>query len=60
MRERSLTQPMMEEGIREMIIENSGRSFESCRSMDQELIFKEFTAQMKAQGAGKHSYYVLA
>ncbi len=43
-----------------MIIENSGRSFESCRSMDQELIFKEFTAQMKAQGAGKHSYYVLA
>ena len=38
-----------------MIIENSGRSFESCRSMNQELTFKEFTAQMKAQGAGKHS-----
>lgn len=32
-----------------MIIENSGRSFESCRSMNQELTFKEFTAQMKAQ-----------
>ena len=43
-----------------MIIENGGRSFESCRSMNQELTFKEFTAQMKAQGAGKHSYYVLA
>ena len=32
-----------------MIIENSGRSFESCRSMNQELTFKEFTAQMEAR-----------
>ena len=43
-----------------MIIENSGRSFESCRSMNQELTFKEITAQMKAKGAGKHSINVFA
>ena len=48
-RKGSSTQPMTEEGIREMIIENSGRSFESCRSMNQELTFKEFTAQMEAR-----------
>ena len=27
------------EGIREMILQNSGRSFEQCRSMNQELTF---------------------
>lgn len=41
------TQPMTEEGIREMILQNSGRSFESCRSMNQELTFQ--TLQMEMQ-----------
>ena len=38
-RKGSSTQPMTEEGIREMILQNSGRSFELCRSMNQELTF---------------------
>lgn len=46
-RKGSSTQPMTEEGIREMIIQNSTRSFEACRSMKQELTFREFTAQMR-------------
>lgn len=33
--------------IREMILQNSGRSFESCRSMNQELTFQ--TLQMEMQ-----------
>ena len=48
-RKGSSTQPMTEEGIREMIIQNSGRSFEACRSINQELTFREFTAQMEAR-----------
>ena len=46
-RKGSSTQPMTEEGIREMILQNSGRSFESCRSMNQELTFQ--TLQMEMQ-----------
>lgn len=38
---------MTEEGIREMILQNSGRPFESCRSMNQELTFQ--TLQMEMQ-----------
>lgn len=38
-RKGSSTQPMTEDGIREMILQNSGRSFESCRSMEQDLLF---------------------
>ena len=34
-RKGSFTQPMTEEGIREMILQNSGISFEQCRSMNQ-------------------------
>ncbi len=41
------TQPMTEEGIREMIIQNSGRSFEGCRSMNQELTFETLSSEMK-------------
>ena len=46
-RKGSSTQPMTEEGIREMIIQNSGRTFESCRSMNQELTFYTFQAEMQ-------------
>lgn len=46
-RKGSSTQPMTEEGIREMILQNSGRSFELCRSMNQELTFQTFQAEMQ-------------
>lgn len=48
-RKGSSTQPMTEDGIREMIIQNSGRSFEACRSMNQELTFTTFIAKMKSR-----------
>ena len=38
---------MTEEGIREMILQNSGRSFELCRSMNQELTFHTLQTEMK-------------
>lgn len=40
-------QAMTGEGIREMIIQNSGGSYESCRSMQQELTFETFNAEMR-------------
>ena len=43
----SSTQPMTEEGIREMILQNSGRSFELCRSMNQELTFNTLQTEMQ-------------
>ena len=46
-RKGSSTQPMTEEGIREMIFQNSGRSFEQCRSMNQELTFHTLRAEMQ-------------
>lgn len=46
-RKGSSMQPMTEEGIREMIIQNSGRSFELCRSMKQELTFQTLQEEMK-------------
>lgn len=46
-RKGSSTQPMTEEGIREMILQNSSRSFELCRSMNQELTFKTFQSEMQ-------------
>lgn len=45
-RKGSSTQPMTEEGIREMILQNSGRSFEQCRSMNQELTFHTLQTEM--------------
>ena len=41
-RKGSSSQPMSDDGIREMIIQTSGRSFESCRSLKQELSFNSF------------------
>ncbi len=49
-RKGSSSQPMTEEGIREMLLQNSGRSFELCRSMTQELTFHEFYREMELRG----------
>ena len=49
-RKGSSSQPMTEEGIREMLLQNSGRSFELCRSMTQELTFREFYREMELRG----------
>ena len=46
-RKGSSTQPMTEEGIREMLLQNSGRSYESCRSMNQDLTFNTLQAEMQ-------------
>lgn len=45
-RKGSSSQPMSDEGIRSMIIQSSGRSFESCRSMKQDLTFDVLKAEM--------------
>lgn len=41
------TQPMSEEAIKEMIIQSNGRSFEDCKSIEQDLTFKILTDKMK-------------
>lgn len=46
-RKGSSTQPMTEAGIQEMILQSSGRSFELCRSMNQDLTFQTFQEEMK-------------
>lgn len=45
-RKGSSTQPLSEEGIREMIRENSARSYELSRSLNQELTFTTLEAEM--------------
>lgn len=45
-RKGSSSQPMTDEGIREMIIQNTGRSFEDCRSLRQELTFRTLQDEM--------------
>ena len=39
--------PLNEAGIREMIMETSGKSYEACRSLNQELSFETLEAEMK-------------
>lgn len=46
-RKGSSSQPVTDEGIREMIIQNSGNSFESSRSMNQDLTFDILSYEMK-------------
>lgn len=46
-RKGSSTQPMTEEGIREMLLQNSGRSFELCRSIKQDLTFHTLQEEMR-------------
>lgn len=45
-RKGSSCQPVSEEGIREMIMENSGRSYEEQRCINQNLTFHTFEAEM--------------
>lgn len=40
------TQPMSEEAIKEMIVQSNGRSFEDCRSIEQNLTFRTLTDKM--------------
>lgn len=46
-RKGSSTQPMTEEGIREMMIQNRGHSYELSRSINQELTFHTLEFEMK-------------
>ena len=46
-RKGSSSQPMTDEGIREMIIQNSGRAYESCRSLKQDLTFEVLKSEMQ-------------
>lgn len=46
-RKGSSSQPMTDEGIREMIIENSGKFFESSRSFNQNLTFDMLAREMQ-------------
>lgn len=41
--------PLNEAGIRDMIMETSGKSYEECRSLNQELTFESFRAEMAAR-----------
>lgn len=41
--------PLNEAGIREMIMETSGKSYEECRSLNQELTFRTLRAEMAAR-----------
>ena len=41
--------PLNEAGIREMIMETSGKSYEECRSLNQELTFRALRAEMAAR-----------
>ncbi len=45
----SASQPLSEEGIREMIVESYGKSYETCRSLKQELGFNVFQKEMGAR-----------
>ena len=49
-RKGSSSQPVSDEAIRDMIIQTSGTSYESSRSMNQELSFSCFAQKMKENG----------
>ena len=42
--------PLSEAGIRRMILETSGKSYEECRSLNQELTFEALGRELKARG----------
>lgn len=46
-RKGSSSQPLSDEGIREMIVEVNGDSYECCRSMNQALTFETLQEEMK-------------
>lgn len=45
----SASQPLSDDGIREMILQSSGKSYEKCRSMNQELTFENLKKEMAAR-----------
>ena len=49
-RKGSSSQPMTDEGIREMIMQNSGSSYESCRSIRQDLTFDVLIKELEKRG----------
>ena len=49
-RKGSSCQPLSDEGIREMIIETNGKSYETCRSLNQELTFDTLKSEMRLRG----------
>lgn len=49
-RKGSSSQPMTDEGIREMILQTGGKSYEAARSMNQELSFQTMDLEMKRRG----------
>ena len=49
-RKGSSSQPVTDEGIREMIIQTDGRSFECMRSLNQELTFHVLEAELQRRG----------
>ena len=44
----SASQPLSEDGIRAMIVQAYGESYEECRSLNQDLTFRAFEREMKA------------
>lgn len=46
----SSSQPLSDEGIREMILQTSGKAYEKCRSMNQELTFSALQHEMQIRG----------
>lgn len=46
-RKGSSSQPLSDEGIREMIVEVNGDSYENCRSMNQSLTFETLETEMR-------------
>lgn len=49
-RKGSSSQPLSDEGIREMILQTSGRTYETCRSMNQALTFSTLQQEMEKRG----------
>lgn len=49
-RKGSASQPLSDEGIRKLIIENSGYAYESARSINQDLTFDYFYKEMVKKG----------
>lgn len=49
-RKGSSSQPVTDEGIRQMILQNSLRSYEECRSLKQELTFEALSSALKVRG----------
>ena len=44
------SQPLSDDGIRDMIVSSYGKSYESCRSLTQELTFSVLQNEMSARG----------